>query len=55
MGVDPVRSRDIMDDIVNVVRTARAFAPRRLPIPRLRAPRTSAAFKNKRSPPESPD
>lgn len=55
MGVDPVRSRDIMDDIVNVVRTARAFAPRRLPIPRLRAPRTAAAFKNKRSPPGSPD
>lgn len=27
MGVDPVRSRDIMDDIVNVVRTARFRAP----------------------------
>ena len=55
MGVDPVRSRDIMDDIVNVVRTARAFAHRCFPIPRLRAPRISAAFKIKRSPPGSPD
>jgi len=27
MGVDPARSRDIMDDMVNVVRAARFPAP----------------------------
>jgi hypothetical protein len=45
MGVDPVRSRDIMDDIVNVVRTARAFVPHRVPIPRLACPACLPAFK----------
>jgi len=45
MGVDPVRSRDIMDDIVNVVRTARAFVPHRVPIPRLACPALLPAFK----------
>ena len=45
MGVDPVRSRDIMDDLVNVVRTARAFVPHRVPIPRLACPALLPAFK----------
>ena len=55
MGVDPVRSRDIMDDIVNVVRTARAFVPHRVPIPPASpAPLSCRHSKNKRSPPRQP-
>ena len=51
MGVDPVRSRDIMDDIVNVVRTARAFVPHRVPIPRSRLPRSPAGIQKINVPP----